>query len=763
MHGSPRLRRWLAAAAVFPALAGAPVALAQVGVQLPGVPAEPEPEASQPEDPRQRIAASRSELAARIDALAQRLVSAAGEDALARALADEIDLVERIDRIYRQELEALERGEELARAQSAAAEKLAAGPSSGVAQAPPYALTLADVLHDALQAHASRLETIRVAAGAAAEVVADRRGALEVRERDRRRIKERAEKAKGGAEAAVLGQQLDAARLESQLAQARLELAEIELANARRQLGLQKDNHALVAATLEWVQQNLALREEDIQEPLVRLEKREFDLRRALDRTTRDLAAVERRLAGAQDRLGAAPEPSAALIAEVEARRLALQLAERRVSVLNDQLQRVAAARDLWQRRYRTLAGLSARSELREWQREIEKTLEEDDRRRRLVEARLAEIEVDRGAVRTRAEAASPPVRHWLDEQEGQLASLARLYREELASRSEAAVLADRTLAAIRGLSARVSWLERLRGLRDGIARLWDTELAAVDDRPITVGKIAGALLLFALGYAISRLISSFLGRLLTRRGALDSGAAHALQGLSFYLLLVLFFLFALRTVSIPLTAFTVLGGALAIGVGFGSQNIVNNFISGLILMAERPIKVGDIVELDSTTGRVERIGARSTRVRTFDNTHILVPNSAFLESNVINWTLSDDILRSHVDVGVAYGSPTREVDKLIHRVLEEHGKILDRPEPVVLFTDFGDNSLNFRAYFWIRVREVMDRRRIESDVRYRIDHLFRAARITIAFPQRDVHLDATRPIPVQLYPPEPNGTEDKP
>ena len=119
------------------------------------------------------------------------------------------------------------------------------------------------------------------------------------------------------------------------------------------------------------------------------------------------------------------------------------------------------------------------------------------------------------------------------------------------------------------------------------------------------------------LGFLVARLASRLLGRVLMRRTTLAAGAATAIQGLLFYVLLVLFFLVALRSVSIPLTAFTVLGGALAIGVGFGSQNIVNNFISGLILLAERPIKVGDVIEVDGQRGTVEWIGARSTRVRT--------------------------------------------------------------------------------------------------------------------------------------------------
>ncbi len=298
---------------------------------------------------------------------------------------------------------------------------------------------------------------------------------------------------------------------------------------------------------------------------------------------------------------------------------------------------------------------------------------------------------------------------------------------------------------------------EAATSIFESIVTLWRAELLSVGGRSISIGTVITALLLLVLGILLARWSSRRVGSLLTRHVGLDRGAAAAVQGLTFYLLLVLVFLLVLQTANIPLTAFTVFGGALAIGVGFGSQNVVNNFLSGLILMIERPIKVGDIVDIEGTYGRIERIGARSTRIKTFDNTHIIIPNSAFLEKNVVNWTLSDNVVRTWVDVGVAYGSPTREVDRLVHRVLAEHGKILKKPAPVVLFTEFGDNALHFRAYFWLQMREMMDRRRVESDVRYRIDHLFRDAGIVIAFPQRDVHLDTTAPLDVRLVgPPEP-------
>jgi len=265
------------------------------------------------------------------------------------------------------------------------------------------------------------------------------------------------------------------------------------------------------------------------------------------------------------------------------------------------------------------------------------------------------------------------------------------------------------------------------------------------------VSKIIVALVLLLLGFFISRHVSRLLGRQLLPRLHIPESATAAFQALTFYTLVLFFTFFALRIVNVPLTVFTVLGGAFAIGIGFGSQNIINNFISGLILFAERPIKVGDLVEIDNLYGTVEHIGARSTRVRSSQNSHIIVPNSSFLQNNVLNWTLSDNLIRICVKVGVIYGSPTREVERLLNKAVDEHEKILKKPEPILLFKDFGNSSLDFEVHFWIKVKTMVDRWKIESDIRYRIDTLFREAGIVIAFPQRDVHLDSHKPIEVRV------------
>lgn len=280
---------------------------------------------------------------------------------------------------------------------------------------------------------------------------------------------------------------------------------------------------------------------------------------------------------------------------------------------------------------------------------------------------------------------------------------------------------------------------------------LWNARLFSVGGDAVTVAAVVLAVLLLGLGYAVSRLVSRLLARALAARVSLEPGAAVAAETLSFYGLYITVGLVSLNLVNFPLTVFTIAGGAVAIGVGFGSQNVMNNFISGLILLFERPIRARDLVSVEGMHGIVEHIGARSTRIRQPDNTHMIVPNSYLVENSLINYTLSDDLLRTTVTVGVAYGSPVRDVERLLMEAIAAQPGILVEPAPKVLFSDFGDNSLVFQALFWLRARSILDRRQVESGLRYHIDELFRAADIVIAFPQRDVHLDTLSPLEIRV------------
>ena len=271
----------------------------------------------------------------------------------------------------------------------------------------------------------------------------------------------------------------------------------------------------------------------------------------------------------------------------------------------------------------------------------------------------------------------------------------------------------------------------------------------------ITLGQVLSVIALLLVGYYGSRLVGFILGRRLAKTD-LRPDVVHIFKRVTFFTILILLFITALGLLGIPLTAFAFATGALAIGIGFGAQNIINNFISGWILMAERPIRIDDFIEIDAWQGTVESVGNRSTRIRRTDGVHLLVPNSQLLERTVVNWTLVDQLIRTTVRVGVEYGSPVRRVSELMMEAVTRQAQVRTSPSPSVVFEDFGDNALVFDAHFWCDVTGEKLLREIRSDIRFRICELFEANNIVVAFPQRDVHLDTRSALEIRMLPSEP-------
>ena len=285
----------------------------------------------------------------------------------------------------------------------------------------------------------------------------------------------------------------------------------------------------------------------------------------------------------------------------------------------------------------------------------------------------------------------------------------------------------------------------------DSIQHVWDYSLIQLSDgKSITVSQLALTLAVLILGIAIIRVIEKLVAKKLDS-SSLQKDVAYALQRLFFYLLMIVLGFTVLGMLNVPLTAFAFISGAVAIGVGFGAQNIINNFISSWILMAEQPIRMGDLIELDQHYGTVEEIGNRSTRIRRFDGIHVLIPNSQLLERIVVNWTLVDPNIRTVVSVGVSYDSPVRKVEQLIYELVDSDIDVCSTPKPVVVFENFGDSALIFDCFFWCSSTAERGPRQIRSDLRFAITDAFRNASIEISFPQRDIHLNAAQPIDVRI------------
>jgi small-conductance mechanosensitive channel len=246
-------------------------------------------------------------------------------------------------------------------------------------------------------------------------------------------------------------------------------------------------------------------------------------------------------------------------------------------------------------------------------------------------------------------------------------------------------------------------------------------------------------LLLFLLFYFASKLRQWLVERVLVRT-KLDLGARQAVGSITRYLTLLIGLLIVLQTVGIDLTTLNVLAGAVGIGVGFGLQNIASNFISGLIILLERPIKVGDRIEVGDVDGDVIEIGARSTTVRTNDNIAIIVPNSKFITDNVTNWNYTGPRVRFRVPVGVAYGSDARAVERLLLEVAKENADVMVEPPPQVRFRGFGESSLEFELLVW-NTSLVHRKGKLKSELNYAIYAKLTEYGIEVPFPQRDLHI----------------------
>jgi len=268
-------------------------------------------------------------------------------------------------------------------------------------------------------------------------------------------------------------------------------------------------------------------------------------------------------------------------------------------------------------------------------------------------------------------------------------------------------------------------------------------EFFSVAGHSMTVGGGLFIPTLAVIGFWATKYLVRFLTAKLTKRNA-DPNIIHLVRRLLYAIAISVITITVLDIINVPITAFAFLSGAIAIGFGFGAQNIINNFISGWILMWEKPIRIGDFLEVENAKGVVEEINTRSTRFRRTDGVHMLIPNSKILENPIVKWTLVDKLMRTSVQIGVAYGSPAKKVAELILQAVEEQESVLSNPPPQVIFEDFGDNALIFEVNFWIQSNVEGGLRMAKSNVRFRLDELLAENQIVIAYPQRDVHIDGS-------------------
>lgn len=292
--------------------------------------------------------------------------------------------------------------------------------------------------------------------------------------------------------------------------------------------------------------------------------------------------------------------------------------------------------------------------------------------------------------------------------------------------------------------------METVKEIFQQIREFLNVPLMTIGNTQVTLWVIVYFIVLvFILLYVTAKLRKWVVYQLLAN-SKIDLGVRVAAGTIFRYLILTIGFIIVLQTVGIDLSTLTILAGALGIGIGFGLQNITNNLVSGIIILFERPIKVGDRIEVGEVSGDVVKISMRSTTILTNDNISIIVPNSDFISSTVINWSHIDRNIRLNIPVSVSYKEEPKKVKKILQEVALENEGVLKEPKPDVLFDEFGDSALIFNLRVW--TSKYINRPGVlRSQLYYSIFEKFKEHGIEIPFPQRDIHLkSSSTPITVQ-------------
>ncbi|MEO1050097.1 MAG: mechanosensitive ion channel domain-containing protein [Bacteroidota bacterium] len=289
-------------------------------------------------------------------------------------------------------------------------------------------------------------------------------------------------------------------------------------------------------------------------------------------------------------------------------------------------------------------------------------------------------------------------------------------------------------------MSALSDILDSISGFFEEFGDVFTQTLFKIGNSEISLSSIIYFIVATFLLIYLSGKLKKILIKRIGSKYPEDKGTLQSVSTIIRYVVLVVGLLVIIQSAGIDLSALSILAGALGVGIGFGLQNITNNFISGIIILLERPIKAGDRIEVGDVKGDVVDIRARSTTVITNDNITLIVPNSEFISSTVINWSHNDRNVRFRFPVGVAYKEDPAQVKQLLLEVAKENTDVLSIPEPDVLFDEFGDSSLNFTLMVW--TTEYIDRPNIlKSQLYFAIFEKFKEYDIEIPFPQRDLHV----------------------
>jgi small-conductance mechanosensitive channel len=778
-----------AAAALALALAAAPGfgqvlpgAKSPAAAAPPGTGAQP-PAASGAVDPNDVGAAIDRELAAAKAAL--EAIEASADVALASPpgtpaveIAERLSLARQLVGVYQQQRDLLDRTE-VARAARLDAEK-AAQNWRGFATAPPHSVLIIDALRETEDNARSRIASAETRRALFERFSVEIGARTKASETAARLAAEAADRGRGTTEHAALEWRRSLTTLRARVDEATRQLLLLGIRNVREDIAAGEAAGDFARRQLAAAGHDLVLPPEDRARITAELDARRRQADIALDRAVRAAALARDARTAAEAELaqfrsapaGAQPDAAARAAREDELARAAREQQEvatttaQRVDLLKGYLIALDGERAAWTARAEALHAHD-RVRSRAAYEQVTSSLATIRAWREFLNQQVIAVRDLVAEQETRLRTAS-------DAEAAHARALLETYRQregDVRQALERGLPLERLIAHFRAdfeTRREVSFAERARDAAAAtllwVRRIWNFELFTLEDslqtaegrtiaveRSVTVGKSVGAVLVVVLGYLLFSVIVRRIERMVVKRGHVAPQAAALIRSWILFLLTAILVIFALLGASIPLTAFAFLGGALAIAAGFGLQTVLKNFVAGIMLLFERPMRLGDLVEVDGIRGRVTAIGIRASTITSADGIETMIPNSTFVENRLTNWTYTSPQARHTIKVGVAYGTPLREAADAMQDVLSRHGLVLKDPAPQVYLEEYGDSAIVFTLAYWTLMTLESDSRRVKSDLLHMIDRAFAEAGIAMPFPQRDVHLDARAPLKVEV------------
>lgn len=654
---------------------------------------------------------------------------------------------------------------------------------TGFSEPRPYSVLLADSLREAIQVERVEIASGESAFSMLAKLAEEQRAALreseekirqlnellegksaaETNERVRRRELERLRSQVAAATATVLD-------LERQIREERVAASRIRLGLFERQLIIANSDLVFTDADLSKVLARVDARQRQLEGELSEAETRRRNAARSMDAAIEELGRAQSQTTPTQSVITLATE-------RVDVRRAQLETADTALAALRFMLQAGVIERTMWDVRFASYRSSSAetirhaesrldhfRRRVELWRTYYQQQLDSASSQTALQEARLAGTDP--------ASMLTPLLGERLAALRERDQMLLRVVRDIDRGDRLLRRLAEGLRDATKGLPLGGRVRNAFSDTKSFFGSLWNLELFVAQDtitvdgqkitgkRSVTLGKILSAIVILVVGFWVTGVMSRFMEPIFIKRFKIDAHQADLIRRWFRVVLVFSLTIFALLSVKIPLTVFAFAGGALAIALGFGMQTMLKNFVSGVIILFERPFRVGDVLDVGGQRGTVVGVGIRSSVLQQWDGTETLIPNSKLLEDSVTNWTYSSRKVRFTVTVGVAYGSDTRRVVQLLSEIAERHGLVEKTPAPQVLFVNFGASSLDFELRFWVNVI-TSNSGQVASDLRQMIAGTFEENGIIIAFPQQDIHINTTRPLPVQVVPVAPESSQD--